>query len=99
MKQDMHDLKTKFKEALKPTETKEDNFYARIMDRIDYYDELERNYTTHILPKIEDIRNKSLDKRFHKRTNKPIVNNFKISDEAIQNNCLNILNNKITLIE
>ena len=38
VKQDMHDLKIKLKEALKPTGTKEDNFYGRIMDRIDYYD-------------------------------------------------------------
>lgn len=64
-----------------------------ILNIIDYYEGLIENYNYNVLPQIEDIRNKSLDERFHAKNGKKIGNNFEISDEEVRGNCLNILLN------
>jgi len=72
-----------------------------ITKRIEYYDNLMKNYKHNIKPQIDNIRNKSIDARFQTyRENKTIDDKFDLWDKDIEENCLNILdNNQIVCIE
>ncbi len=70
-----------------------------ILTQIEYYESLMKHHEKHIQPNISEIRNKSLDERFHtKKDNKEIDNNFNLWDKDIEENCLHILDNNQTVV-
>lgn len=81
-----------------------------LKERCEYYTKLIEYHKNNILPELSNIRNKSLDGRYHTidynqkekdpKDIKIIDNNFSISDPKIENNCLSILeNNQIVVLE
>jgi len=69
-----------------------------VLAQIDYYGQLMKHCEKHIQPNISEIRNKSLDERFHTdKDDKEIDNNFDLWDKTIEENCLKILDNNQTV--
>ncbi len=70
-----------------------------ILTQIEYYESLMKHHEKHIQPNISEIRNKSLDERYHTNNqNKEIDNNFDLWDKNIEENCLKILDNNQTVV-
>ena len=70
-----------------------------VLAQIAYYENLMKHNEKHIQPNMSEIRNKSLDERFHtKKDNKEIDNNFDLWNKKIEENCLDILNNNQAVV-